>query len=166
MAQLSKALVSVCLAGLTGCSIFGANFDKGQALLELSFGKASRLERDVALAEGRADLVIAVRDGKCRPVENETTLDVTLTGMDVSINRSMRMGELTWAYAEGSCDAYGYLYDASVGLSRKFDVRSGTYRLITQVHSGNAAESRTGTLWIIYGGRAPTTRMFSSPPAK
>jgi hypothetical protein len=152
----------MCSAVLTGC-ILGTDFDKGLALAELPLGKASTVEREVNLAEGSADLVIAVRDGRCRPVDKVTTLDVTITGPGGSIERSMNIGELTWAYAEGSCDSYGYLYDPSVGLSKKIDVRSGKYRLVARVRPGGADELRIGTLWVIYGGRVPTTRMFPGP---
>ena len=166
MTERPSRLLALCSVALAGCSILGADFDKGIALQEIPLGKTSRLERQVALADGRADLVVAVRDGRCKPVDGSTTLDVTMAGADGSITRSMKMGDLTWSYAEGSCDAYGYQYDASVGLSQKFNVRGGSYHLTTQLHPGNPAESRTGTLWIIYGGRAPTTRMFSSTPAR
>lgn len=163
--QLSKWVALVCSGVLAGC-ILGADFDKGLALGELPLGKASKFERQVDLAAGSADLVIAVRDGRCKPVDKGTTIDTTLTGAGGSIERSMNIGELTWAYAEGSCDAYGYLYDPSVGLSKKFDVRGGKYQLVTRVRPGSSDESRIGTLWIIYGGRAPTTRMFPAPPTR
>jgi hypothetical protein len=154
-----KWLRLACPIALSGC-VVGADFDKGVSLAELPLGQASKFERQVSLAEGSADLVIAVGDGICRPVDQGTTVDITMTGMGMSIERSMKMGELAWAYAKESCDAYGYLYDPSAGLSKKFDVRPGRYQLVTRVRPAGSEESRVGTLWIIYGGRAPTTRMF------
>jgi hypothetical protein len=162
IALLSRWLRLAFPVVLSGC-ILGADFDKGLALAELPLGHASKFERQVDLTEGSADLVIAVRDGRCRPVDRGTTLDVTMRGMGVSIETSMNIGELTWAYAEGSCDAYGYSYDPSAGLSKKFDFRHGEYELVTRVRPGSSEELRVGTLWIIYGGRAPTTRMFPAP---
>jgi hypothetical protein len=150
---------------LAAC-VLGADFDKGRAIAELPLGAASSVERKVALAEGTADLVIAVRDGRCRPVDKRTTVDVTMTGMGLSIERSMTIGELTWAYAEGSCDAYGYMYDSSAGLSKKVSVGRGDYQFVIRTRPGSSDESRMATLWIIYGGRAPTTRMFAPQPPR
>ena len=39
---------------------------------------------------------------------------------------AMRMSQLTWSYAEGSCDAYGYLYDVSAGTSPTVEIPSDT----------------------------------------
>jgi hypothetical protein len=164
-AQIGKWVVGACSVVLAAC-VLGADFNKGRAIAELPLGAESTVERKVDLAEGSADLVIAVRDGRCHAVDKRTTVDVTMTGMGMSIKRSMRLGELTWAYAEGSCDAYGYMYDSVVGLSKKLRVSSGDYQFVIRTRPGPSEESRIGTLWIIYGGRAPTTRMFPPQPAR
>jgi hypothetical protein len=156
----------IWVAALAGCSILGADFDKGQLLVDVSLGKSSNYEREIALADGHADLVIAVRDGKCKPVDARSIVDVALRGPSQSIERTMRMGELTWSYAQGSCDAYGYLYDSAKGLSEKFDLGSGKYRVDVRVLSASPEETRVGSLWIIYSGRAPTGRMFPKTPAR
>jgi hypothetical protein len=134
--------------------------DKGRPIAELSFAQSSTQATQIDLAEGSAEIVIAIREGKCRPVNEHTIVEIALTGHGISINRSMRMGDLTWAYAQGSCDAYGYLYDSSAGLSKNFDVKSDSYKVVVRVRPGSP-EQRMASLWMIYGGRPPTTRMFA-----
>jgi hypothetical protein len=145
------------LVVLSACA--SRDLDKGTRIAELSFAESSTQTNLVQLADGVADLVVAVPNGHCRPVNEETTVDVAISGPSLPIQQSMKMGELTWAYAEGSCDAYGYVYEAATRLSKKFDVTRGKHNVRVQLMLG-MPEQRTATLWIIYGGRAPTTRMF------
>ena len=142
---------------LLGCA--SVDLDKGRPIAEVSFAQSSAHTTQVDLAEGSAEIVIAVRGGKCNPVSQETIVDVSLKGHGLSIDRSMRMGDMTWAYADGSCDAYGYLYDSSKGVSRPFDIKRATYEVVVRVRPASP-EQRMVSVWTIYGGRAPTTKMF------
>lgn len=148
---------------LTGCA--ASDFGKGLPLGEIALGAPSDFERYVDVEAGSADLVIAVRDGKCKPVDEGTTVDVSIVGMGTTVELSLKMGALSWAYADKSCDAYGYIYDVGTGLSKKLNLKAGQYRVRARVSSFSKTESRAGSLWIVYGGRAPTTRMFPDAPS-
>lgn len=154
-----RALGWIMCIVVLGC--VGTDFDKGTPIAELSLVQASTHTGEVHLAEGTADIVVAVRDGKCHPVNAETRISVAITGQGSVIESSMKLGDLTWAYAEGSCDAYGYAYDAATRLSKKFKLKRGDYKIDVEVRPGSP-EQRTAMIWIIYGGRAPTTKMFPS----
>ena len=144
---------------LMGCA--SVDLDKGREIAKLSLGESSAHSIQVDLPEGSAEVVIAVADGKCNPVNEDTTVDIALRSNGLSINRTMRMGDLTWAYAVESCDAYGYLYDASRGVSKPFEVRSASYEAVIRVRPG-IPEQRMASVWMIYGGRAPLIRMFAA----
>ena len=73
----------------------------------------------------------------------------------------MRISQLTWSYAEGSCDAYGYLYDESTGNARKFEIATDATEASVEIEVQAGGPSRPATVWLIYGGRAPTSRLFS-----
>ena len=100
---------------LTGCAT--NDFDKGLLVAQIALDGPSDLERSVNLESGTADLVVAVRDGKCKPVNEGTTAEVAIAGLGTTTELSLRMGALTWAHADRSCDAYGYLYDVGTGLT-------------------------------------------------
>lgn len=147
-----------CALGVSGCA--ATDLRKGVPLGDIALGGPTSFERVIDLEAGTADLAIAVRDGKCKPIREGTTIDVTIVGMGTRVEQSLMMGALSWAHADKSCDAYGYLYDVRSGLSEKFELKAGQYRVRAQVRSFDEAEQRSGALWVIYGGRAPTTRMF------
>jgi hypothetical protein len=148
--------MSACVL-ILGCA--GVDLDKGTRIAEVPMAEVSMRTVQVRLPEGNADIVLAVRDGKCNPVNPATTIEVTISGPGVSDKRVMKASDLSWAFAEGSCDAYGYVYDTAARLSKKIALADGDYRVVVNVHPG-APDPRTAAIWAIYGGRAPTTRMF------
>jgi hypothetical protein len=150
------AAIGACVF-IFGCA--GVDLDKGTRLAEVRLAEVSTRTVQVRLPEGNADIVLAVRDGKCTPVNPATSVDVAISGPGVSDKWVMKAADLSWAFAEGSCDAYGYIYDTATRLSKKIALADGDYRVVVNVHPG-APDPRTAAIWAIYGGRAPTTRMF------
>ena len=142
-------------------SCASVDLDKGREIANLSLDESATLNGQIDLPEGTAEIVIAVADGKCHPVNQDTTVDIALRSDRVSINRTLRMGDLTWSYAEGSCDAYGYLYDVTKGVSRPVDVSSARYETVIRMRPA-IREQRMVSVWMIYGGRAPLSRMFAA----
>jgi hypothetical protein len=155
--NIARSLTSLVTAAVLGCA--SADFDKGRLIADLSFAQDSALTTQVDLAGGIVEIVVAVPDGKCKPVNPDSVIKIAITGPDISADRFMKMGDLTWAYAQGSCDAYGYLYDVSKGISKPFAIEGGVYEVAIRVRPGSP-EDRVVSVWTIFGGRAPTTRMF------
>lgn len=150
---------------LTGCTwLLSRDFDKATLLADITIQSTTHVaQRVLDLPQGDAEVIVAVPNQHCRPVDPRTTVRVRLEGERFkAVDLAMKFGELTWSHGMNSCHAYGYLYDSTAGLGRKLVIPagSGQIRALVTTSGVDAGESREGSVWLAYGGRVPTTRVF------
>lgn len=150
---------------LSGCTwLMSQDFDKATLLAEITIrSTADVAQRVLDLPKGNAEVIVAVPNQRCRPADPKTTVRVRLEGEGFdAVDLAVKFGELTWSHGMNSCHAYGYLYDSTVGLGRKLVIPEGAKRIRASVTTSgvDGSESRGGSVWLAYGGRVPTTRLF------
>lgn len=153
--------IVLAFVAVGGCTLMPSDFDKATEVARFSLGHQGSVHRVIALPAGQAELVVAVPNYHCKPAASDDSVRVRVTGENVTpVDVTMTLGDLTWGYAVNSCDAYGYLYDRSAGLSRKFQVPDGAKAVSVDVDVSSKGELRPASVWLIYGGRVPTNRVF------
>lgn len=150
---------------LTGCTwLMAQDFDKATRLAEIRIQSTIHVAQTVLdLPQGDAEVIVAVPNQHCRPVDPRTTVRVRLEGEGFkAIDLAMKFGELTWSHGMSSCHAYGYLYDSQSGIGRKLQIPSEARQIHVSVTTSgvDARESRGGSVWLAYSGRVPTNRVF------
>ena len=151
---------------LTGCTwLMAQDFDKATRLAEITIRSTTQVAQTVLdLPQGDAEVIVAVPNQHCRPADPRTTVRVRLEGEGFkAIDLAMKFGELTWSHGMNSCHAYGYLYDSAAGLGRKLLIPAGARHVRASVTTSgvDASDSRRGSVWLAYGGRVPTNRVFA-----
>ena len=159
--RLQELVIFVGANLAAGCGALAFDIDKGTNLANLNLVGRSVVERQVTLPAGEAGFAIAVPGIKCEPANDAITVQIRMKGMGTSIEDSLRFGDLTWAFARDSCNAWGYVYTKSQG-SKTFALARGEYQVTIEVDAPGSARARKASLWIIYGDMAPTIRMFGS----
>jgi hypothetical protein len=162
MIRRIQELVLFAVASLAaGCGALAFDIDKGTNVANLNLAGRSVIEREVTLEAGEVGFAIAVPGIKCEPTDDAITVQIQMKGNGASINESLRFGDLTWAFARDSCDAWGYVYTKTQG-SKSLALGRGEYQVTIAVDAPSSARARKASLWIIYGDMAPTIRMFGS----
>jgi hypothetical protein len=149
--------------------VLASDFDKATLVGEIELEKSAVLRRDLMLPTGRARLMIAIRNIQCAPME--ATIRVTVVGSEGSIlSKQLSLSQLTWSYGKDSCDAIGYLESADSrddGAAKgegemrlQVGRRRATYTFDVTTLDSNSTNDRRAALWLIYGDRVPTARIF------
>jgi hypothetical protein len=163
--RTNGSIVLLLAFALCGCGlVMSREFDKATLLTQFSIQGAGHAAQNVIdLPSGTAEIILAVPNHHCSPVDLRTTVRVRLEGDGFqSIDLAMRLGDLTWSHGMNSCHAYGYLYDSTTGLGRKLAIpdRAKGVRVSVTTSGSDANQTRTGSVWMVYGGRVPTARLF------
>lgn len=164
MNGISKSLLRIALVSIGGCSLLpSSDFEKATRVADFAI-QAGKFSSEVRLPEGEARLVWAVPNVLCTPLSPATSIAIRIEREGTLVfGQVLKGGDLTWAHGQKSCHGYGYMYDESTGTSGlKLPVPrgGGTYRIELEIASDLSPVARNSSLWFIYGGRAPTIRMF------
>ena len=161
-------LLVTALLNASGC-VLASDFDKATLVGEIELEKSAILRRELTVPTGRARLMIAVRNFQCAPME--ATIRVTVVGSEGNIlSKQVSLSQLTWSYGKDSCDAIGYLESADShdeGAAKdegemrlQVGRRKATYTFDVMTMDSNSTNERRAALWLIYGDRVPTARIF------
>lgn len=155
--------------GLSGCaSLLDRDFKKATLIAEVELGNPSVYARTIRPPSGSARLIVAIPNYRCAPVR-DAPIGLTVRGNRGTVfSEHIRLSQLTWAHGEDSCDAYGYLYDASSGNSSpksgemRLSVEDGQSPLTFEVDVSKVTSSpnRRASIWLIYGDRVPGAMIF------
>lgn len=163
-----KPFLAVALLQLSGCAL-ASDFDKATLVGEIGLVRAATLHREVILPSGPARLMIAVRNYRCAPVD--ATIRVRVVGAQgIVLSKQILLSQLTWSYGRDSCDAIGYLEPPNTNdevakkgdgsLVLKVGRKGVTYTFDAMTTDSTLAKERSAALWLIYGDRVPTARIF------
>jgi hypothetical protein len=161
-------LLGTTLLNASGCAL-ASDFDKATLVGEIGLEKSASLRRELMVPKGRARLMIAIRNFHCAPME--ATIRVTVVGSEGNIlSKQVSLSQLTWSYGKDSCDAIGYLESsdshdegaAKGGEEMRLQVNRGRapYTFDVTTMDSNSTSERRAALWLIYGDRVPTARIF------
>jgi len=163
--KTSFKYLTLLIAGLaSSCTLLmSSDFDKAIRLAEINIGVLGKVNQILDIPAGDAMIVIAVPNYRCSSIDATAKIRVLIEGHGVIlVDTTMTLSQLTWSHGVDSCHAYGYSYDKAAGLTQKVDIPKGSRQMnisIETISSGNTG-TRTGAVWLVYGGRAPTARMF------
>jgi len=159
---VSQIFIGALLCGCAG--LLGADFDRATRLVSVRLGADSHITSDMALPAGAVELVVAVPNQHCHAISPDTVIKVKMTGHMRTIETAIKASTLTWSFGQGSCHAYGYIYDSAVGLGKTLEIPRdvGNVRIEVETSSVPRDSDRILSLWVIYGGRVPTGRLFGS----
>jgi hypothetical protein len=163
-------LLIVALLDASGC-VLANDFDKATLIGTIELGNAARLQRELMVPSGRARLMIAIRNYRCAPME--ATIRVSVAGPEGNvISQQVSLSQLTWSYGRDSCEATGYLESsdshdkaaAKDGGEMRLQVghRRATYGFDVTTIDSDSTNERQAALWLIYGDRVPTARIFGA----
>lgn len=156
-------LVMFTALGFGCASILQSDFEKATLLSSVDLGLPSQSSRLLKLPPGSAQVVIAIPGAHCQKPDMGASVNVRFKAnkhLDATV--AMKLSQLTWSYAEGSCDAYGYLYDVSAGTSPTVEIAADTNEASVDIEVHANGPARLANVWLIYGGRAPTSRLFGA----
>lgn len=166
---LNALVVSSALLS-TGCfGLLERDFNKLTLVGELRLGDLEVFRRTVNLPSGNAQLILAVPNYRCSAIGDYPISFTVRSEKGVEFSERVLISQLTWSYAENSCDAFGYLRPGAA--PNQSIPGHGTMTLeITRDQSPVTVEvdasemktssSRSASIWFIYGGRAPLGRIF------
>jgi hypothetical protein len=151
-----------CLIGslaVVGCaSLLARDFEKATLISDVELGNPKIYTRTLAAQGGIARLILAVPNYRCSPPVDGPVSFVVRVDSAIVLSERRRLSALTWSHGEGSCDAHGYL----AGDAGRFDLKDGHPRVtfeidVSQVQGGSM---RQASVWLIYGDRVPTAKIF------
>jgi hypothetical protein len=145
---------------LASCGHIGTDFDKATYVGRVDLSDSRPHSFRVDLAEGDASLIVAVPGYNCADIKPDAVLEVSIAGEAVSAaSARIALHELTWSYANRSCDAFGYVRDKR--LTATIPRKGATVRLTFAIDAArHVASSEQILLWYVYGDRVPTSRVF------
>ena len=151
---------------LCACSVLPEDdFEKATFLGEIELGGPAGLQTTKELPPGKARLILAVRDFRCRPLPRDEVVEIRVRSINSELlMERLTLSQLTWSYGETSCHAFGY----SSGMAApRLEVEIPLSGLEVHIDVTSAlppnANVRRGTLWFVYGGRVPTYAVFGVP---
>jgi hypothetical protein len=165
---MKRAIVLTALlfaaSTLSSCmQMMQKDFDKATCVGTFSLADQHFRQTIVAPA-GDANVMLAFPGRQCsKPQDRTLTIEVN-DANGLEFRKNVRLSQLTWATAQGSCDAYGYLEEGSpkgpIGMT--IHVPNDHFPMTVTIDLGPAGvpDHVEVGVWLIYGERAPTTKIF------
>jgi hypothetical protein len=167
---LVALMLATSLLASSGCAL-ASDFDKATPIGVIDLEKDASLRRELTVPAGRGRLMIAVANYRCAPFE--ATIQIGILGAEGAVlSRRVSLSQLTWSYGRDSCDAIGYLEQPDSKGSRsatddaemrlRFGAGKSRYTIEAMTIDSNSTNKRSAELWLIYGDRVPTARIFGT----
>lgn len=164
------------IMGLSGClQLLGQDFDKATMVGDLRLGSPEKFKRTVALPSGNARLILAVPNYRCAPIDDAPIVVSARGPTGIEFSERLLLSQLTWSYGENSCDAFGFL-EVKGGKSpsapgsgeMRLDIKHDQEPVTIEVDASQVRTSsaRSASVWLIYGDRVPSRKMFGEPSGK
>lgn len=170
MRRIVLAVILTSTFAISGCSrLIDRDFRKATLVGELRLGSVEPFSRTVTLPAGDARLVLAVPNYQCAPIDDAAIEIIARTPNGILFSERILLSQLTWSHGEGSCNAYGYLENATDkrnATARHAEMRAkitSDQSLITvrvDTSSVRTPTERGASIWFVYGDRVPTRKLF------
>src|SRR5262249_24197887 len=171
--SLGALLVSTTLLSTVCLALLERDFDKLTRVGEFRLGSAEIFRQTVNLPSGSAQLILAIPNYRCAAVGEDPVTFTVRSDKGVEFSERVLISQLTWSYAQDSCDALGYLR-AEAGRNQSMPGRGTMTLEITHDQTPITVEvdtrelktstPRNASVWFIYGGRAPLDKIFGPLP--
>ena len=145
---------------LLSCGHLGDDFEKASYLGRAELRDSGTREFVANLVEGEASLIIAIPGYNCSEVKPDATLDISVqTGAAQPASLTIALHDMTWSYANRSCNAFGYVRDERLAVA--VPRNGGAIKLTLVIRRAKETNmSHQMLLWFVYGDRVPTRRIF------
>jgi hypothetical protein len=146
-----------------GCgAILSSDFSKARKVAEFRLGESSALHATLRLPPGQAQVIIAVPNYRCNMPDVTAAVSIRIHIGDTELVREqVKLSDVVWAYANNSCDAYGYTYNEMSQLTNTFNIPSSKSDADVDVAIDSKGKVMPAAVWVVYQGRVPTAKVFA-----